>query len=667
MSKVTVTMHQDYIEEVITTLYETGMVEIIDIVNDAQSFNDESTDRALQGQGFDASYELRITRIIDILMKSNKPLKGIRTLLHPQLPEVTAVKKCSLKELYSSCEHLFQEIEPNILTCEKQLNFLDERKVILLQQQEQLAYFKNMKITLSDVNDSPSVLVRVGKTTDLASFERDLEKTELILLQSEPFTIEKKKEWAILLVAHRSEQEHVEKISRDYLTLFSLPLTDESPRQAIQTLTNTLKQLDEEKHQILSQLRSLVEKHLQMLLVLREQLRLEHVRTEVCKNFGKTQFTYRIRGWVLEKDANKLNDNLYESSNDHVYCSFETPSPNPDYPPTYIETPRWGSLFKTFVDLFSTPKYNELNPTLFIGIFFILFFSIMLGDAGYGLAILLLSVFGYVKFRKFSPTIRDWSFLGIFLGVSTIIAGLLMNSFFGDFIPRFIYQNPEQPLYSATILGIHFPIDALGDPLTVLTIALCCGLIHLNLGIFLGLIQSLKQHDYKTFITQRFCWIPLQIGGGILIGNMILDWQTPTSLFYLGGALTLIGIILLFISSGPVGFFGITGFVGDWLSYARLLALGLSTSGMALAFNVIGDIISGMIPVIGLVILPIFLVIAHTANLAIQSLGAGVHSLRLQYVEFFNRFYEGGGREFAPFHVRRIYTKIEGIKTGGKR
>ncbi len=666
MSKLTATVHQDYIEEVITTLYETGMVEIINIVNNALPLHDESADGELLNQCFDASFELRLTRIIDILMKSKTPLKGIRTLLHPKLPEVTAVKKCLLNELYSSCEHLFQEIEPSVLSCEKQLNFLEERKVVILQQQEQLAYLRNMKFNLSDLNDSSSVLVRVGKTTDINSLEKDLEKTELILFQSESYTIGKKKEWAILLVAHRSEQEHVEKISRDYLTLFSLPHTDESPRQAIQTLTNALKQIEEEKHQILSQLRSLLEKHLQMLLVLREQLQLEHVRTEVCKNFGKTQFTYQIQGWVLEKNANKLTTILTETSNDHVYCSFETPSPNPDYPPTYLETPRWGSLFKTFVDLFSTPKYNELNPTIFIGIFFILFFSIMLGDAGYGLAILLLSVFGYVKFRKFSPTIRDWSFLGIFLGISTVIAGLLMNSFFGDFIPRFIYQNPEQPLYSATILGIHFPIDTLGDPLTILTIALCCGLIHLNIGIILGIIQSLKQHDYKTFLTQRFCWIPLQIGGGILIGNMILEWQTPTLLFYLGGALTLIGVILLFISSGPVGFFGITGFVGDWLSYARLLALGLATSGMALAFNVVGDILSGMIPVIGIVILPIFLVIAHTANLAIQALGAGVHSLRLQYVEFFNRFYEGGGREFAPFHVKRIYTKIEGIKTGGK-
>ena len=106
-------------------------------------------------------------------------------------------------------------------------------------------------------------------------------------------------------------------------------------------------------------------------------------------------------------------------------------------------------------------------------------------------------------------------------------------------------------------------------------------------------------------------------------------------------------------------FFDITGYVGDWLSYARLLALGLATAGMALAFNVVSQLIPDMIPLVGIVLLPILLIVLHAVNLGLQALGAAVHSLRLQYVEFFNRFYEGGGHEFAPFKMKRKYTKIE--------
>ena len=130
-------------------------------------------------------------------------------------------------------------------------------------------------------------------------------------------------------------------------------------------------------------------------------------------------------------------------------------------------------------------------------------------------------------------------------------------------------------------------------------------------------------------------------------------------LFYIAVVLVIIGLILRLIHAGPLGFFDITGYVGDWLSYARLLALGLGTTGMALAFNVVGEIIPQMIPVVGIVLVPIILIITHTANLGIQTLGAAVHSLRLQYVEFFNRFYEGGGKKFQPFSIKRKYTRIK--------
>ena len=103
--------------------------------------------------------------------------------------------------------------------------------------------------------------------------------------------------------------------------------------------------------------------------------------------------------------------------------------------------------------------------------------------------------------------------------------------------------------------------------------------------------------------------------------------------------------------------------MGDWLSYARLLALGLATAGMALAFNVVSQLLGEMIPFIGIVVTVVLLLVLHLVNLAISALGAGVHSLRLQYVEFFNRFYEGGGHEFTPFKIKRKYTQKESDQT----
>ena len=316
------------------------------------------------------------------------------------------------------------------------------------------------------------------------------------------------------------------------------------------------------------------------------------------------------------------------------------------------------------LQLFAIPKYGEINPTIIMGIFFIIFFGFMLGDAGYGIVILLLSLFAYIKL-KISPIIKAWSFLGIWLGISTTIVGLLTNSFFGDFIPRFIYGNPDKPLYTLNIAGLTLPIDSLKDPLTILVISLILGLIHLNIGIILGIYQTWKRKEYYKMLTEHITWIPLQLGGAILIGDLILDWNISYPIFIISAILTIIGIIPLFIKSGPMGFFDLTGYIGDWLSYARLLALGLATAGMALAFNIIAVLIPSLLPIpyIGLILLPIILIVAHFANLLLQSLGAGVHSLRLQYVEFFNRFYEGGGSEFTPFKMNRRYTQL---KIGGR-
>jgi V/A-type H+-transporting ATPase subunit I len=301
-----------------------------------------------------------------------------------------------------------------------------------------------------------------------------------------------------------------------------------------------------------------------------------------------------------------------------------------------------------------------------MGIFFILFFGLMLGDAGYGLVLLILSLVGYFYLGRASGMIRTFSFLGIWLGLTTTFVGLLTNSLFGDFIPQFIYNDPNATIYSLTIVGIQLPIEPLRNPLILLTIALLAGLIHMNLGIILAMIQTIRNKQYKELITNHISWILLEIGGGLLIAESLLKLVTlSTMLFYLAAIFVVIGIILRLINAGPLGFFDITGFVGDWLSYARLLALGLATGGMAIAFNIVAQLFADMIPIeiVGLIFMSILLILLHTINLGLQALGAGVHSLRLQYVEFFNRFYEGGGHKFKPFSEKRKFTTLKkGVK-----
>jgi V/A-type H+-transporting ATPase subunit I len=664
MKKASLIIHQSYLEDVIKKLHETGMMEIIEISKD-ETGEDLEQASMHSDAGVCANYKLRVSRLIDILKKITPKKGGIKGFLHPDLPQVKTVENHSIDELFSYAEGVLHEIEDKILEQENELNKFDEKLEQIKTDIQQVEYLKDFDFDISDIGESEHVIIKVGLTTDLPALESEINKLDKAYLLSKQFGTRKEQEWAIVLAGHISEKEKIDKISREKITEFDLGHLSGSPKKVLDSLNKEKQDINKEKKKIVSNLRKFAKEQLHDLLALREEIRLEQARKEVSKNFGKTNSTYVIKGWILEKNEETLKTALTSVSKDHIVYDFATPSANPDNPPVHLETPKWAKAFRTFLDLFATPRYNEIDPMIFMGIFFVLFFGIMLGDAGYGIVLLILSLFGYFKIGKVSETIKNWSFMGIWLALVTTIVGFLTHSIFGDLFPRFFWQQlglsgPDQLLYNFTLFGVEFPIEPLRSPIIILSMALFFGLLHLNVGIILGVYQSYKNKKYKTLITEHFSWFPIQIGGGLLIGAFLLKmWTLGTIEMYISAILFIVGIILRLINAGPLGLFDITGYIGDWLSYARLLALGLGTTGMALAFNIVAQIIPDMIPVVGIIFVPIILIFAHTANLGLQTLGAGVHSLRLQYVEFFNRFYSGGGKKYEPFSIERKYTKLE--------
>ncbi|RLF42372.1 MAG: hypothetical protein DRN12_00410 [Thermoplasmata archaeon] len=659
MNKVSIIAHRRYVDDIVYKLHEIGLMEIR-IISKI-----EDLERSSEHPDADVcnSYEIRLTRIIDILKNLRSKPKGLKSILKTgSIENIEIAEEETPEELYSQIEGVLSSLEEDILSKDSLIQKFNEEISKLKEIRRSVKLLIGFDFLLSDQGESPFLVLKVGETENLDAIKREIEKLEYTALFSKAISKGKKRKWVVILVSHISEKEGVEKISRSFLNLFDLPSIKNTPKEVLVKTKKEIQEKIKERDDIIKQLKAISERYLQVLLALREQIQLEKQRRTIYKDFMKTDHTIIIQGWVPERDIEILKKEVDRVSDGYAAIISEKTSENPDNPPTLLETPRWAYSFKTLLQLFAIPRYREVNPTIPMGIFFIIFFGFMLGDAGYGLVIFLLSLFGYIKLR-YSILIKTWSFLGIWLGISTIIVGLLTNSFFGDFIPRFIYGDPSKSIYTMNIGGVTLPLDSLKEPITILTIGLILGLIHLNLGIVLGMYQAFHRKEYKKMLTEHGCWIPLQIGGVILIGTFILDWSFNFYIFISAIILVLIGVILLFVNSGPIGFFDITGYVGDWLSYARLLALGLATAGMALAFNVVASIIPSLIPYIGIVLLPIILIVAHLANLLLQSLGAGVHSLRLQYVEFFNRFYEGGGHEFSPFKIKRRYTQI---KTGGR-
>jgi len=248
------------------------------------------------------------------------------------------------------------------------------------------------------------------------------------------------------------------------------------------------------------------------------------------------------------------------------------------------------------------------------------------------------------------------------------------------------------------------------DPITMLVIGLLIGLAHLNLGLILGAVQNLRNGRKREMVFAQGTWWVLQPAGFILISGKLFKWFDYSGSTYLfSWILLLLGLLMLIVQEKGLSFFGITGFIGNFLSYARILALGLGTAGIALTVNMLSSLVvsaasQSLMPIcasiavlgavfgvvalkkprkrykilgalflvfglVGTVSVPaafmlvgaLMFVVGHIVNTGLQAMGSFVHSLRLQYVEFFGYFYEGGGREFRPYEEKRKLTQVKEV------
>jgi len=485
MKKVSLVVYHNYLEDVIKKLHENGLMEIVDISKEEPKLIEDFEKASMNP---DASicnnYELRLSRLISILNKIKVKPKGIKSLLKPELPNIKNIEESSLEEIFSHIEGVFGEIEKTILENDEKLQDIEERKQSIEAVIKQINYIKDFDFDLADIGESEYIVIKTGKTTDLSLLKQKIGKIDNAMILSKQFGSGKKTEWAVIVVSHIKEKERIEKICRELLVDFDFKDLSGLPKDILKSLEKEKSDIAKDKKQIIKGLRKYAEKELDELRVLKEEIQIEKIRREIPKNFAKTKKTYIINGWVTEKNEEKLKSDINKVSNGLALYSSKIPSANPDNPPTYLEIPKWAAGFKSLLQMFATPKYNEVNPTIIMGIFFVLFFGVMLGDAGYGAIILILSLFAYLKLGKNSPMIKSMSFMGIWMGFITTIVGFLTYSIFGDFVHRFIAPsittNLDKPIYGFKLLGISFPVEPLNDPLGILSVALIFGIIHLN-------------------------------------------------------------------------------------------------------------------------------------------------------------------------------------------
>ena len=357
-------------------------------------------------------------------------------------------------------------------------------------------------------------------------------------------------------------------------------------------------------------------------------------KAESPLKFAKTEHSFIITGWIPEKNIGKAQEMLMSATKEKIYIKILHDDLD-EHAPIMFNNAKAVKPFEFFMNIYSLPSYHEIEPTLFIFLSFPIFFGFMLGDIGYGLTTLLLFLFLKRKMPKFSGFFN----ILIFSSITTILFGVVFGEIYGAEnilgfeLPRLLSRNPthnRQPLMISAIFW---------------------GILHVNLGLVIGFINELGEHGIWKAIFAKGSWFVLEVGAVFLglsiakIGNIPL---------LAGLIVILLSIIGLIIGEGLKGIFEIPSLFGNILSYLRLMAIGLSSVGLAIVINDLAGAFFKPITVFSIFGV-LILVIGHIINIGLGLLGGFLHSMRLHYVEFFTKFYKGGGIPYNPFK-RRVYN-----------
>ena len=401
-----------------------------------------------------------------------------------------------------------------------------------------------------------------------------------------------------------------------------------------------------------------------------DTMRLE--KYEVIGTLLQSKNVFIISGFIAEKDIKAIEEELTSSFD----LAFETTEPRKrDDVPILYKNNGFSEPLEGTVNSYSPPGRGEMDPTTVMSLFYYALFGLMLSDAGYGFIIAAACAFGLIKFKNtIEKPMKNTLKMYMFCGIATIFWGIIFSSYFGD-----IFDVVGKTFFGVTDLPIippvwFYPVE---KPMLMLTFSMAIGIVHLLTGLAMKGYQMAKQKEYMGIIYDVVFWYVLLLSGVVILlsSEMVTNIlginvnlsDVVIDIAKIAALVSALGIILTNgresknpfkrILKGLYALYGISGYLSDILSYSRLLALGLATGIIGTVVNQMAAMTAG--GALGPIFFTIIVIIGHALNLGINALGAYVHTNRLQYVEFFGKFYEGGGKVFKPFGINTKYYRIK--------
>lgn len=449
----------------------------------------------------------------------------------------------------------------------------------------------------------------------------------------------------LLVMCHGSVKERALSALRDlgFSTVSFRGMTG-TAKENDKALAENLAALEKERQEIEQRIAGLGGKR-EALLEASDRAAIALRREEAKSRLVGTDKVFLLEGWLPADRCAEIEKTLKPFT-----CAIETREPTEDeYPqvPVQLKNNKLTRPLNMVTEMYSLPAYGTLDPNPLMAPFFILFYGIMMADMGYGLLMMIASVIISKKYRPKGTSGELFSLLGL-CGISTFIMGALTGGFFGDFLTQ---------LVAIVSPGTVFALPKLFDPLDDLTMILigsmALGMVQIVTGMAISLIEKCKRKKFlDAFFEEITWWI-------VFIGIALLALGKGVAVLYVGCALVLLGPIVQGKGWGKLtGVFGslynhVTGYFGDILSYTRLMALMLAGSVIAQVFNMLAAMPGNVIAFI------IISMLGNAMNFGLNLLGCYVHDLRLQCLEFFNKFYVDGGKPFRPMTLDTEYVDLQ--------
>jgi V/A-type H+-transporting ATPase subunit I len=663
MKKLKIITLDKYADTAVNSLHESGIVQIYDISEriqeDAEWKQILKPSHATPYLGKISSLLMKTTGLADFLETVGKKDTGILTLakgfLNPPLIEKREVEDLNVTQLLDKSEDILEQVETKTKPLEERLSDLDAESAKLTNAIKVAKNLRNFDFDLSDMAGSEYISVISGKIA-LSSYEqfklsmKDL-PDEIVMADEDSADKESK---ILVIITLKEQGDKVSSILRKLeFERFELTGISGKPEEVITNSESRLDSISKERESILDDLSEISAEWHKELLVIKEQLEIEKQRSEIFASFGETENTVMLEGWVTVKNLEKTLGIIESTTMGYSVVDVSDPDVEKDKIPIHLDNPRFAKPYEMFVNMYSPPDYREIDPTILMAIIFPFFFGYCLTDAGYGVIDAVIGLVLFIGLGRNSKLMANIGLILVACGVWAFILGMVTNGFIGDLFSRWLVGNLATPL-PTTIASIN----AFVFPQYILLMALIVGVLHINMGLIIGSYNNIVRGDLREALGAQIVWFVLEIGVIIAAAAYVTSGITNAEIF--GGPIIVLSLLMLMYLNGPYGVMDVTGFLGTVLSYARLLALCLSTGGIAMTVNILAGLSESLIPVIGIVLAPIIFIGGHIANCAFQSLGAFINSLRLHYVEYFSQFYIGGSHKFKAFRTKRKHTEIGG-------